>query len=165
MAPSTIRNTSRVGDDLGKEFDIGLYDPEAKANLDRAMSLTGLPETFSLSIDKEAERRKREILKSMMLTGRVDPTIEEVFGAAAPFIATKAIIQRAVASQGAVDRSIIIQPALRFVYASPLYRTAVPQPTMSPVPTDNMTPGQEAMYTSIACTPLCGGQPVLDGFV
>ena len=71
--------------------------------------------------------------------------------ASAPFIATQQMLQSAVAAQGALDRSMVIATPLRWLYQAPLYRLPTAAPTMSPMTSDNMSPGEEYYRLQVAC--------------
>lgn len=151
MGPTKINHTGGTTAASFGESDLALYDPEGAAKLDAAMTLSGTPAAFHMDDQTERARRSAEIVKSMMLTGTVDPSIDDVMGASSPFIATSAMIRRATASQAAIDRATVIETPLRFFYQPPLYRPATAMPTMSPIPGDNMTAGQQFYYQSLAC--------------
>ncbi len=127
-------------------------DPEGAAKLDKAMSSVGVPGVWGMDAVTAEERKKAELMKSMLLTGQVDPSAEDVLAASAPYVATAEMARRAIAAQGALDRTMIIRPATRFLYQNALYRPAVATPTMSPFAGDNgLTPGQENYLMSIGC--------------
>jgi hypothetical protein len=127
-------------------------DPEGAAKLDRAMSSIGVPGVWGMDAITADQRKKSELMKSIMLSGQIDPSIEDVLAASAPYVATAEMARRAIAAQGALDRSMIMRPATRFLNQNPLYRPAVATPTMSPFVGDNgLTPGQENYLMSIGC--------------
>jgi hypothetical protein len=158
-----IANVGQVhAADAWTESDIRKYSPSTADALDKAMSFTGASAAWNLDASQEKARRVDAIKKAMFLQGRVNPTLAEVLEASAPMVATQDLIKRAVAAQTAVDRSAVLQPALRFLNANQLYRAPTPAAVMSP-PQDGMTPGQENYYMQIACNSPCGvGGGVVD---
>lgn len=158
MAPTAIRGGNVHTDFTDSGSQHALLDPEGNAKLNRAMSLSGTPALFHANDADQNKHKRNEIFKAMMLNGRVDPDVDDVLSASAPFVATSNMLRRAVQAQNAVDRETIIQTPLRFLYQSPLYRPTVPTPPISPVVGDNITPGQAYFLQSVACANQ--GQPV-----
>jgi hypothetical protein len=141
--------------------DLAMYDPEGAAQLDKALSLTGLPETFRMDDVAYEARKNAEILRTLELTGAADPSLEQVLASGTPFLATQSLLKRAVDAQGAIDRMGIIATPQRFLYSNPGYRQATPAPTMSPVVTEGtITPGQEYYLMQTGCF---GGNCVQSG--
>jgi hypothetical protein len=134
------------------------FDPEGYAKLSKAMSQSGMPAVMGMDDATATDRKKSEIMKSLMLNGAIDPSVEDILGASSPFIATNQMLRRASSSKAAMDRDLILPPPMRFLYQSPLYRPAVPAPTMSPFVGDNgpMTPGQEFYISTISCDSVNG---------
>jgi hypothetical protein len=159
MAHSKAQTSAYDSQHLWEQADIGYFDPKAQAAIDKSFQV-GVPAAFNYDVKMEEDRRHKAIIAQMMLTGKVEPSLDEILGASSPYIATAALIRRATAATAALDRQIILQPALRFVYDSPMYRPAVSMPAMT-LTTDSMTPAQEAYYLEISCDPPCGQA---DGF-
>jgi hypothetical protein len=138
---------------LPEDGVLATVDPETAAQLDRALALSGVPASFGLDADQYERRKAAEIIRTMELTGAADPTLEQVMAASTPFIATQSLLRRATDATGAIDRSIIIETPMRFLYNNPGYRMSTPGITMSPVVTENsaITPGQEYYMLQTGC--------------
>lgn len=161
MAPTAIKHTSLTTDSNAfhdSTAAMARFDPEGAARIDRALALTGVPGSFHYSEEDAAAHKRTHGMKNMLLAGKVDPTVEEVLSAASPFTATARQIRSAVMAQGAIDRSTIIATPLSKLYQNPLYRAPTPMPTMSVLPQDGMTAGQQFAYQSLACA--ATGAPV-----
>ena len=141
------------GNDYNEDGVLASIDPESAAQLDKALALSGVPSSFGLDAVSYEKRKAAEIIRSLELTGAADPSIEQVLAASTPFIATQALLKRATDASGAIDRSIIIEPPMRFLYNNPGYRLATPGVTMSPVVAENsaITPGQEYYMLQTGC--------------
>lgn len=97
------------------------------------------------------------------MDGLVGPTMEEAIGASLPFRATSAFIARALGA-GAVDRTVLTEPPLRFLYQNQLQgsRPNLPPPAVGPLVPDTLSPGLDNYLTSLAtlaagCGCSCGG--------
>jgi hypothetical protein len=132
--------------------NLALIDPEGAAKLDRALS-PNVPAVWAMDEKTADDRKKAELMKAMMLNGAVDPSLDDIMSASAPYVANAAMARRALLAQSSLDRNMIMEPALRFLYQAPLYRPAVVTPTMSPMvaDTNGLTPGQENYLMSINC--------------
>jgi hypothetical protein len=154
MAPTAIKHTSTTTDPGAfhdSTADMARFDPHGAARIDRALSMSGVPSSFLYSDAAAAEHKRVHTMKNMLLAGKVDPTVEEVLSAASPFTATARQIRSAVLAQGSIDRATVIATPLSKLYQNPLYRAPTPMPTMSVLPQDGMTPGQQFAYQSLAC--------------
>ena len=152
MANSKIANTGGMNDFVDDSAaNMQLYAPDLKATMDKSLSLSGVSPAFGLDPTQTQLRKQQAIAENMVLAGTVDPSINQVLDASAPFIATSSAIRRAIAAQSSVNNETIIQTPLRFMWQSPLYRPAIPMATMSPITSDLMTPGQAFYLQSIAC--------------
>ncbi len=138
---------------MNEDGVLAAVDPETAAQLDKALALSGVPASFGLDADQYERRKAAEIIRTMELTGAADPTLEQVMAASTPFIATQSLLRRATEATGAIDRSIIIETPMRFLYSNPGYRMSTPGITMSPVVTENsaITPGQEYYMLQTGC--------------
>lgn len=125
--------------------------PEEADKLDKALSMSATPTAFYNDDATHEVRRRTEMVKAMLLEGAVDPSIQDVLAAAAPFQASRNMLLRAVTAQDQLDRTMVNRPPTRFLYQNPLYREATPVPTMSSIVQDNMTPGQQYYLQSISC--------------
>lgn len=152
MANSKIANTGSMNDFVDDSAaSMQLYAPDLKDTMDKSLSLSGVSAAFGLDPTQTQLRKQQAIAENMVLSGTVDPSINQVLDASAPFIATSSAIRRAIAAQSSVNNETIIQTPLRFMWQSPLYRPAIPMATMSPITSDLMTPGQAFYLQSIAC--------------
>jgi hypothetical protein len=145
---------------MNEDGVLATVDPESAAQLDKALALSGVPASFGLNDDAYQVRKAAEIIRSMELAGAADPTLEQVLAASTPFIATQSLLKRATDATGAIDRSIIVEAPLRFLYNNPGYRLATPAPTMSPVTLEgnSITPAQEYYLLQTSCFGgLCNG--------
>jgi hypothetical protein len=150
--PTSIM-AAAFGADVPEDGTLAYVDPESAAQLDKALALSGVPASFGLDMDSYERRKAAEIIRTMELTGAADPSLEQVLAASTPFIATQGLLRRSTDAQGAIDRSIIVEPPMRFLYSNPGYRLATPGITMSPVVTEGapITPGQEYYLLSNGC--------------
>ena len=152
MANSKIGNTGSMDDFVDASADgLQLYAPDLKETMDKSLSLSGVSASFGLDPTETQMRKQQAIADNMLLAGTVDPSVDQVLDASAPFIATSSAIRRAIAAQSSVNNETIIQTPLRFMWQSPLYRPAIPMATISPITSDLMTPGQAFYLQSIAC--------------
>ena len=155
MAPTAIKHTSTTTDPgafYDSTADMARFDPQGAERIDRALSMSGVPSSFLYSDAAAAEHKRVHTMKNMLLAGKVDPTVEEVLSAASPFTATARQIRSAVLAQGSIDRASVIATPLSKLWQNPLSRPPTPMPTMSVMPQDGMTAGQQFAYQSLACT-------------
>ena len=150
--PTSIM-AAAFGANIPEDGTLAYVDPESAAQLDKALALSGVPASFGLDIDSYERRKAAEIIRTMELTGAADPSLEQVLAASTPFIATQGLLKRSTDAQGAIDRSIIVEAPMRFLYSNPGYRLATPGITMSPVVTEGgpITPGQEYYLLQTGC--------------
>ena len=150
--PTSIM-AAAFGANVPEDGTLAYVDPESAAQLDKALALSGVPASFGLDMDSYERRKAAEIIRTMELTGAADPSLEQVLAASTPFIATQGLLRRSTDAQGAIDRSIIVEPPMRFLYSNPGYRMATPGVTMSPVVTEGapITPGQEYYLLQTGC--------------
>lgn len=153
MSQTSIRNTGSLDTAFHDSTDhMSKFDPQGADTLNKALALTGTPSSFHYDDAAAAAYKRTQMVQSMMLAGKVDPTAEEVLAAASPFTATAAKIKQAVLAQGSIDRETVIATPLRNLYQNPLWRQATPFPTLSPIPQDNMPAGLQFAYQSMACS-------------
>jgi hypothetical protein len=153
MAPTAIKHTSSGAEAFtDSTAAMAEFDPEGAAKINRALSLSGVPASFHYNELEAQQHKSTHMLRNMLLAGKVDPTVSEVLSAASPFTATAQQIRNAVLAQGSIDRSTVIATPLSKLYANPLWRPATPFPTMSALPQDGLTPGQQFAYQSLACS-------------
>jgi hypothetical protein len=153
MAPTAIKHTSSGAEAFtDSTAAMAEFDPEGAAKLNRALSLSGVPASFHYNELEAQQHKATHMMRNMLLAGKVDPTVSEVLSAASPFTATAQQIRNAVLAQGSIDRSTVIATPLSKLYANPLWRPATPFPTMSVLPQDGLTPGQQFAYQSLACS-------------
>ena len=132
--------------------DLAIYDPEAAAQMDRAMASTGVPATWYLSEAEAEERKNKALIQAMLLEGNPSASVEDVLAAEPTMIATRAMVMRALSAQSEANASIQLAPAQRFFYAGDLTRSAVVAPAMSPFLSEGMiTAGQENYLQSLMC--------------
>jgi hypothetical protein len=150
--PTSIM-AAAFGADVPEDGNLYAVDPESAAQLDKALALSGVPASFGLDMDSYERRKAAEIIRTMELTGAADPSLEQVMAASTPFIATQGLLKRSTDAQGAIDRSVIIEPPMRFLYQNPGYRMSTPGITMSPVVTEggSITPAQEYYLLQTGC--------------
>jgi hypothetical protein len=125
--------------------------PDVADTLDNNLKLSGVSGRFSGTDLEENTTKLQSIAQNMFAAASAEPSIDDVMALTTPFSATASTIQRALAAKALVDREIIIQTPLRFLWQSPLYRVALPAPTVGAVLQDNMTPGLAYYLQSIAC--------------
>lgn len=152
-AMTAIKNTSDPNAPLVDSTAEALreYAPEDAARLDKALSLSGVPPSFTLGAVEADIRRRTNMVEAMFQAGNPDPTLEDILGAASPFVATRDLLRRAVAAQDKLDRSQVIQAPLRFINPNPAYRPAVPATIMGVIPPTTLTAGQQFYLDSMAC--------------
>ena len=152
---SLIKNVGGVDvDSLSDEKQrlfLQTIDKETSDTLDKSLSLSGTPGTFFNTEAEDAQRKAQSIVDNMMLNATSDPSVEQMMGASSVFNATSLQIQRSIAARSAVDREMIISTPLRFMWQPPLYRPAVPMPTVGVVLQNDVTPGLAFYLQSIAC--------------
>jgi hypothetical protein len=152
---SLIKNVGGVDvDSLSDEKQrlfLQTIDKETSDTLDKSLSLSGTPGTFFNTEAEDAQRKAQSIVDNMMLNATSDPSVEQMMGASSVFNATSLQIQRSIAARSAVDREMIISTPLRFMWQPPLYRPAVPMPTVGAVLQNDVTPGLAFYLQSIAC--------------
>lgn len=149
-----LKTTASAASVVGAFHDGTLadIDPEGQSQLDKALSMTGVPATFGMDAVTAENRKNAEIMKTLLLNGQVDPCIEDIMQASAPFLATSEMLRRSVAAEDSLDRGLIIQTPMRFLYSSPLYRMAVPMPVQNPLGAqENVPPGLEIYRMSLQC--------------
>lgn len=150
--PTSIM-AAAFGANFAEDGNLAAVDPESAAQLNKALALSGVPASFGLDMDSYERRKAAEIIRTMELTGAADPSLEQVMAASTPFIATQGLLKRSTDAQGAIDRSVIIEPPMRFLYSNPGYRMSTPGITMSPVVTEggSITPAQEYYLLQTGC--------------
>jgi hypothetical protein len=161
QAATVIRNTGNTLAGDFQESDIGQFDPEGAAKLNAALTLTGTPQRFHATDEEEAMTRRAAIMNNLRLAGKVDATVDDVLSITAPVVATKSALQRALNASRSLERGIVLQTPMRFLYDNLLTgsRQATPMPTMTPIlPEFNMNPGQDFYYSSLQCSEV--GKPV-----
>ena len=149
---TAVKATSVV-DSFADTSMLQSIDPKGHAELEQAMTLTAVPATWHMDRATAEARKNKELLKTMMLQGAIDPSIEDIMNASSPYVGTAEQARRAMSAQREMERSIILPPPLRFLYQGPLDRPAVVAPTMSPLIGESgpITAGQDYMLTTMAC--------------
>ncbi len=148
---STIR-THPIGTSFG-ETDLRALDPETADEVDKALSLTAVPLTWNMDEKAQADYKNRELMKQMLLQGAVDPSVEDIMALSAPYVGTAEMVRRSLAAQRSLERSVINQPPMRFLYQSLTPRLPVPKPALSPFVAEfnQITPGLEYIMTETDC--------------
>jgi hypothetical protein len=132
--------------------DIRTYmGEEAASKLDAALSLSGTPAAFSLNDTQARAYHQAAMAQSMALEGSVDPDLDMLLGASAPFLGTQSMIRRAMQAQASL-RSINPTPT-RWMWQGPAWRDSVSMPTMSPYGPQQsaITPAMETYMLEITC--------------
>jgi hypothetical protein len=152
-ATSGIKHTgSAMALSDGSHDDIRTYMGEEAANkLDAALSLSGTPAAFSLNDTQARAYHQTAIAQSLALEGAVDPDLDMLLSATAPFSATRGYITRAMRAQASM-MPINVTPS-RWQWQGPAWRDSVPMPTMGAMGPQNgqITPAMEDYYLSITC--------------
>jgi hypothetical protein len=135
------------------ETDLRSLDPETADEVDKALSLSAVPMTWSMDEKTQNEYKNRELMKQMLLQGAVDPSVEDIMALSAPYVGTAETVRRALSAQRSMDRSVINQPPMRFLYQSLTPRLPVPKPALSPFVAEfnQITPGLEYLMTEMDC--------------
>jgi hypothetical protein len=148
---TTVRHQS-MHNSFG-ETDLRALDPETADEVDKALSLSAVPMTWTMDEKTQNEYKNRELMKQMLLQGAVDPSVEDIMALSAPYVGTAETVRRALAAQRSMDRSVINQPPMRFLYQSLTPRLPVPKPALSPFVAEfnQITPGLEYLMTEMDC--------------
>lgn len=91
------------------------------------------------------------------VNGAVGPTLEDVVGASVPFVATTAFLRRGLIGGGSVDRTVVLEPALRVMYDNQLRgsRPNLPLPSFGPQLPDSFSPGLDQYLVTLTAGGRC----------